>query len=267
MENFITARHSFNAGDLITSLPGFQKIYKETGQKVLIYQRLDLPADYGHNDYHPIRDDSGKMVCMNKKMFEMLKPLIENQEYVVGFYVWEGQEIQFDIDLTRQHTQMPLPGGSIHAWVSLIFPQLECDLSIPWLRVLADEVLGNNKVYVNFTNRYRNPYISYYFLNEFSDKLCFIGTSQEHTEFINKWRLDIPHVEVSNFLEIAQILKGADGFLGNQSMCWHIADAMKVPRILEVCSTFPNTFPTGANGHSFITQGALEYQFSQLMKS
>lgn len=49
----LTYKHSFNSGDLLTMMPGMQKIYQETGQKAIILQRLNLPADYGHNIPHP----------------------------------------------------------------------------------------------------------------------------------------------------------------------------------------------------------------------
>jgi len=265
MENIITVRHSFNSGDLLTILPGLQKVYRETGRKALIYQRLDLPADYGHADNHPIKSN-GKMVCMNWQMFELLKPLLEAQEYIAGFEVWRGQPVDFDMDLTRQNSQMPLPGGSIHHWVSLIFPQLESDLSIPWIKThISRGTPVDQLVIINRTERYNNPYLSFYFLKEYEDRIRFVGVQQEYESFVNQWWLNIPYQPVNDFNELASIISSCKFFLGNQSMCWHIADAMKVPRILEVCSSYPNTFPTGANGHSFITQNALEYQFKKLI--
>lgn len=309
MGDFITVRHSFNSGDLLTSLPGFQKIYKETGKKAIIYQRLNLPADYGHADYHPIKDDNGIPVCMNSGQFNLLKPLIEYQEYVHCMQEWQGEEADFDLDKTRQDSRMPLPGGSIHAWASLIFPQLETDLSNSWVSVppinwpllrkielasiipemkwedvikifdqtgvmlyrekIVHDILPFqcvDKIIINRTARYQNPYINFFFLQSWQDKLVFSGTRTEYDSFCKEWNLPyVPYLVVNDFLELAQALHTCKVFIGNQSMCWHIADAMKVPRILEVCSSYPNTFPTGANGHSFITQQALEYQFNKLL--
>lgn len=263
MTNALTLGHSFNAGDLITVLPGLNHIYQKTGQKTKIFQRLDLPADYSHSNNHPILSEAGVQVSMNQIVFDMLKPLIEAQDYVESFEVWKGQSVDFNIDQTRLHGQVPLPGGVIHQWASLIFPQLECDLSKPWLT--TKEVLHNDRYYVNFTERYRNPYITYFFLQEHQDKITFIGLPKEHELFCKQWELDIAYQPVGDFLEMTSLIVGSRGFLGCQSFCWHLADAMKVPRILEVCSAFPNSFPTGANGNSFITQNALEYQFKKLI--
>ena len=266
MGDFITARHSFNSGDLITVLPGFQKVYLETGKKVLIYQRLGLPANYGHSDNHPIIDDNGQMVCMNQPMFDMIKPLIEAQDYVAGFEIWQGEKVDFDFDLTRQHSQMPLPGGSIHHWASLIFPQLESDLTKPRVKpAFPRGTPVSQLVMINRTARYYNPYIDFFFLKHFQSMLRFIGTYQEYESFNRRWLLNIEYLSVKDFKQLGDYISDCKFFLGNQSMCWHLADAIKSPRILEVCSTYPNTFPTGANGYSFITQTALEYQFNKLI--
>lgn len=302
--SLISVKHSFNSGDLITVLPGIKHLYEETGQKAIIYQRLNLPADYGNNDPHPVRSEDGRQVCMNETMFKMLKPLIEAQEYVEKFDIWEGQAVDFDIDLTRQNSQMPLPGGLIHKWPSLIFPQLECSLDSEWLSVanperkkstitidghytyeagcisisdgkwvdnVCNETFPIGQIIINRTERYNNPYISYHFLKDYTNRIVFVGTKEECNRFCKQWDLGcdswnyIYRLAVDDFYKVAQAIKSCKFFIGNQSLCWHVADAMKAPRILEVCTQYPNTFPTGKGGYSFVTQGALEFFFKKLL--
>lgn len=267
--DYITFKHSFNAGDLITVLPGIKHICEKNNKKAIVYQRLNLIADYGHNDMHPVTSN-GRMVCMDDKMFDMLRPLILKQEYIARFEVWSGQDVDFDFDKTRHNAQMPLPGGDIHKWPSLIFPQLECELGQTWIDVPPNNEIVynelNNLVCINLTERYRNPYVSYHFLREYKSRCMFLGTHDEWASFCKKWTLyGLSYANVNDFLHLAQIIKGCKFFLGNQSFCWHLADAMKVPRILEVCAQYPNTFPTGIDGYSFITQEALEFRFHKLL--
>jgi hypothetical protein len=264
MSDYITVKHSFNSGDLITILPGFQKIYQDTGKKVRIYQRLGFRADYGHLNNHPVKDAQGYQVCMNEEMFYMLQPLIEYQEYIESFRIWSGEEVVFNVDETRQHSQVPLPNGSIHHWASLVFPQLECDLGEPWLKALQGEC---PYFIVNRTERYRNDYINYAFLKPYEGKIMFAGTVGEWEKFNKEFGLKTQYLWVDNFFQLATHIQNSKGFLGSQSLCWHIADAMKAQRIVEVCQFYPNTFPTGANGRSFITQAGLEYHFDELLKS
>jgi hypothetical protein len=260
----ITFKHSFNSGDLLTVMPSIKNLYRETGRKAKVFQRLNLPADYSHNDNHPIMHN-GKMVCMNEGMFYKLKPLIEAQEYIEGFEIWQGEQVLFDIDITRHNSQMPLPGGEIHYWPTLVFPQLRPDFSEPWLDVPWTSV--GNRVFINRTVRYRNPYISFFFLKELPPKwFAFVGTEQEHEEFNKSWGLEIVRAEAANFLHLASAIKSCAFFIGNQSMCWHISDGLQVKRILEVCTAYPNTFPKGKNGYAFLTQNSLEHYFSELLK-
>lgn len=276
----ITYKNSFNSGDLITMLPGMQKLYRETGQKAKIYQRLDMPAYYYDDANHPIRDKNNVQVCMNEATFLMMKPLLEAQDYIESFEIWQGEKVQFDFDLTRHSSQIPLPSGSIHAWGSLIFPQLECDLSEPWIDAKkvtsfishmiegygygADDLA--KKVIINRTTRYNNPYVDYFFFKAHEDKVIFAGTKSEHEIFCQQFKLNIPLLIVKDFLELAQSIISCRFFMGVQSLCWHLSDAMKQKRILEVCAAYPNSFPTGKDGYSFVTQPALEYQFNQLLK-
>jgi hypothetical protein len=308
--DFLTFKHSFNSGDLISVLPGIKHLCEKNNTKAIVYQRLNLQADYGHNDPHPVKDNNGRHVCMNEDIFNMMKPLLEAQPYIEKFEIWEGQQAMIDYDKTRHNSQMPLPGGSIHKWPSLIYPQLECDLNEPWISIpanvnyqLAWEVemahlapslspeeiiriydqtgrlffkrhesrvvranICNDKVLINRTERYQNPYIDYSFLKMHEDVTVFAGTRQEYDIFCKKWNLTYAaYLSVDNFLDLSIAIKKCKLFIGNQSFCWHLADAMKVPRILEVCAQYPNTFPTGSNGYSFITQEALEFRFHKLL--
>lgn len=262
---FTTYLNSFNSGDLITMMPGMQKLYRKSGKKALIYQRIDMPAYYFDDAKHPVKNADGVQVCVNMETFKMLKPLIESQEYVEGFEIFNGEKVDCDFDLTRHSSQIPLPGGDIHAWPTLIFPQLECDLSEKWVHVESLEK-EEKKIIINRTTRYNNPYIDYFFLKDYQDKLIFAGTEPEHQIFCEQFKLDIPHLIVKDFLELAQAIASCRFFVGNQSMAWHISDAMKVKRVLEVCVFYPNSFPTGKDGYAFISQESLEYRFMELLK-
>ena len=268
MAEFITARHSYNAGDLITILPGLRHYYKETGKKTLIYQRLNLPAFYYEGATHPIQHE-GQNVCMNEKMFNDMFALISAQEYIEGFKVWQGEEFQLDFDLSRDRKFVPMPYGDIHHWPWFTMPQLACNLSEPWLFVLEPPELKKEHkdlIIINRTARYQNPYISYHFLKEVDSKnLMFIGTEEERLDFNKRWGLRaFGFGGLRDLWKVAMAIKSCKLFIGNQSLCWHIANAMQVPRILEVCPQFPNTLPTGKNGYAFIYQEALQYYFNKL---
>ena len=70
---------------------------------------------------------------------------------------------------------MRLPYGDIYMWSWFVFPQLACDLSKEWLSINHSfDSDFDNKIVINFTDRYRNPYIQYYFLKESEKDIIFV---------------------------------------------------------------------------------------------
>lgn len=267
MPNSIRIKHSFAGGDLITLLPGLRQLYSATGRKIILYQRLNLEVHYYEGALHTTQN-AGIPVCMNAEMFERLRPLIEYQEYIEKFEIWEGQPYDWDIDDTRDSKAIPMPAGLIHTWAWAKFPEMSTDLSIPWLQIPSESIKKDvyaDKILINRTQRYTNPYITYFFLRGHEDRLLFSGTEGEHSLFCTEWDLDIPHLKTDNFLQLTQIMSWCRGGIYNQSLHFHLADAVKSPRILELCTSFPNTFPTGANGHGFYHQKSAELYFDKLI--
>jgi hypothetical protein len=261
--NYLRYKHSKNLGDLISILPGIKHLCETTGKQAIIYQRLNMPVYIYNDGKHPVVDKDGEAVCMNEYMFEMAKPLLEFQDYIKSFEPFKGQETDYDLDTHLINKAIPIPASDIHHWQWFDNPELSCDLSKQWLSV--DKKNLSSEILINFTSRYRNPYITYFFLKEYEDKIMFIGTEEEYDDFSNKWELDITYMRVGDFLMLAELINSCGFFMGNQSMNWHIADALKVPRMLEVCSQFPNTLPTGANGYAYVKQNKLEQIFKILL--
>jgi len=268
MGNVLKIKHQFNSGDLIASLPGFQHLYRTKGIKTEIYQQIGLKAGYYPNATHPVQNEEGEAISMSKGMFDMLKPLIEAQEYVEGFYEWEGQPVDWDFIRIRDAALIPMPYSDIHHWPFYIFPELACDLSESWIYAYDPQTESNfrGNIIINRTERYTNPYISYYFLDKYKERILFAGTERERVKFNSEFKLGIPMLDISDFLELANAISCCELFIGNQSFCWHLADSMKVTRILEVCKEFPNTLPTGIDGYAFVYQEALEFYVNQIMK-
>jgi ADP-heptose:LPS heptosyltransferase len=77
----------------------------------------------------------------------------------------------------------------------------------------------------------------------------------------------IPQLEyrgVSNFLEMASVIKGSMFFIGNQSFPFSIAEGLKKRRLLEVYHRSPNVIVEGAEGYDFVYQPQFEKIVSDL---
>lgn len=269
MSDFISVKHSFNCGDLITILPGLRQIYRDYGRKIKIFQKINFDAHFYDNQINSTVNEYGESVCMNNQLFMMMKPLIEAQEYIESFEVWEGQKVVLDYDLTRDRKSIPLPYGLIHTWGEGVFPETSTDVSEEWIFTgfagIINPIKYSNKVLINRTQRYNNPYLSFFFLKPYEKQLLFSGTAIEHKEFCEKNKLDIELLVVNDFYELAQIIEQCRFGIYSQSLHWHIADAIKAKRVLEVCAMFPNTFATGKNGYHAYVQESMEYYVKKLI--
>lgn len=263
-------KHSVNTGDLIASMGAMKRFYDATGRKVIISQFIDMLANYYQGATHPVKNSAGEHVCMNLKVFDMLKPLVESQSYVHSFEKYEGQKIDLDFDTIRGKTFVNLPNGAIQNWIVYAFPDLAFDISKPWITVegkcpkrISDQVKG--KVILNFTERYRNNVMDYFYLKSYSNDIVFAGTEKEHWNFCNQWQLDIPKLDDKNFLEYAYALRECRFFIGNQSSGWNLCQAMGIPRVLEICSFAPNCHNgIGHDSYGYYHQVGNEYYFRML---
>ncbi len=250
------------AGDLIASLPGFKHRFEETGEKVLIYQQLNAESHYYDNAIYTTLKD-GVPVLMNEELFNMVRPLLQAQEYVEDFRIWQGEPVDADFDQLLIQGRCNKPYGQIQRWAFYIFPNLACDLSVPWLRLPSIPIgiskTMTGKILINRTERWKNPRMSYFFLKEYGDNVIFTGTEREHSKFCEEWKLNIPRLFLSNFLELAQAISTCKVFVGSQSSAWNIAEALKVPRIVEICAGAPNCIPIGPNGNDALNQVGMEY--------
>jgi hypothetical protein len=265
-----SVKHMANPGDQIAVMPALKKYFEATKRKIRFCQMINAPAAYYPGAIHPTVSPDGVMVTTNEPMFKMMKPLMESQEYIHCYEPYNGQHIDIDFDVIRGKTFVNLPHGAIQAWIVYAFPDLSFDLSDSWMNLndncpkhIKKQVSG--KIILNFTERYRNQVVDYFFLKKYAPDLIFAGTEKEHFLFCNRWNVNIPYLKVNDFLELAYALKEARFLLSNQSLCWNLAEGLKTPRILEICQYAQNCQPmVGKNSYGFFHQTGLEYYFKVL---
>lgn len=266
MSDFVRYKTSSPAGDLISYLAGIRQIYRETGKKAIIYQRVDMVGGGYIGALHPFSNEFGDPVCMPKSMFDKLRPLLLSQEYIEDFVIYVGQDIDTDMDKIRLEIFTNQPKGSLNRWPAYAFPQMATDLSEAWIE-LPDFFTPkySTKVFLNYTQRYRNHSINYFFLKKYESELIFAGLPEERDLFCRQWALDIPLLIIDDFFELAQEIVGCKFFAGCQSFCFQLAESMKVPRILETFPIMPNVIPIGKNAYDYYHQQSCEYYFEKLM--
>ncbi len=269
-ELYTTVKHCANIGDVFSIMPAIKKYWEVTKRKVQICQLINMEGAYYPGAVHPTKSEDGKQVTMNLPMFNMLKPLVESQEYIHSFQPYTGQKIDLNFDVIRGQTDVGMPNFMIQSWIMFAFPDLDYDLSKTWIELpkvknhpIAEQV--KDKIIINFTERYRNPMIDYYFLQNYAPDLVFAGTDREHWLFCNRWGLNIPLLETKDFLEYAYALKECRFLMCNQSMAWNLSTAIGGSRVLEICKYAPNCQPfIGGNSQGYMYQVGAEYHFRKM---
>ena len=263
-----------NLGDLIYSLWGIKNVCEKLNCKAVIYQWLNREAFYYEGAKHPTKGDSGTEVTMNRKMFEMVRPLILALPYVDDFLEYEGQTVHFNLDRIS-HMQINIPYGEIRNWIGYCFPELQADLGEQVISpILLKDITFfdyydvSEAIIVNRTSRYRNPHIHYGVLNKYAmqgHKIYFAGTLDEFSEF-SGFVQNSEYLKVNDFLELAFYISQCKLFIGNQSFCFALAEAMKVPRVLEVCAFAPNVIPVGKEAYQYYDEECFVAILDMLLK-
>lgn len=265
MKDFIKFKTSSPAGDLISMLAGIKELCIKLDTKAIIYQRLNMTGIGYPNAIHPFKNDIGDEVAMNEHMFDTLKPLLKEQWYIEDFIVYDGQEFNYDLDKVRLQVFTNQPLGSINRWLFYVYPQMACDLSKQWLGVNIGEMSVRFDLVINFTYRYRNSVIDYTFLRKYEGRILFVGLKEEYEFFCKQWNLKVEYIEFLHLQSVAKLIAASKCFLGNQSVCFQIAEGLKVPRVLELSPLMPNVIPTGKDAYDFYHQDAVEYYVESLM--
>jgi len=242
--------HSGHIGDIINVLPVIKEL--SLSHKCNLFINIDKPLERAHHA-HQAGD-----VYINKKIYDMLYPLFKSQKYINNINLYSGQSIDINFDLIRS-----LP-------INLLFDNLrygfqitgvQPDINKPYLDVEPHKTISN-KIVVLRSLRYKNQFINYNFVSNYEDTL-FIGTKDEYIE-LKKEIKNLNFHDCKDFLEMAQIIKASKFFLGNSSLGIDLAEATKVPRLLEACPGFPARQVHGENAYDFYFQSHFEKYFKIL---
>ena len=246
----ISFLHSGHTGDIINALP----ILKELSKTHIcnFYIKLDSP----NTSYHP-NHPAGQFFT-NKKIYNMLYPLLKKQSYINLVDIFANQDIDINFDLIRE-LPIRLAFDSTKYWshVSGIQP----DLTQTFLNVGEHHKL-KNKIIICRSLRYHNHFINCDFLNKFND-LYFVGTFTEY-EDLKEHVKNLKFYECKDFLEMAEIIKSCKLFVGNSSLGFTIAQGLKVPRLLEASPWTPSQHIHGKDGYDFFFQSHFEKFFKLL---
>tara|TARA_Y100000590_G_scaffold469849_1_gene660146 strand:+ start:2376 stop:3290 length:915 start_codon:yes stop_codon:yes gene_type:complete len=249
----LTFLHSGHLGDIVYSMPVIKELSKKHKCKLYIQVNKPMIVDYQN---HP----SGK-VFLDKRIVNLALPLFRNQNFLSSVDIYNNEKIHINLDLFRD---VPI-NIRFHStrWYTHI-TGTHFDINDSFLFV-NEHASIKNKIVIVRSPRYRNDYINYKFLKNEKNLLC-VGLKSEF-EDLKKDIHNLEFYECKDFLEMAQIIKASKFFIGNLCFAYSIAEALKIPRLLETSPDFPVVFPVGSNAYDFYHQNHFEKFFNNLNKS
>lgn len=227
--------HSGDFGDIIYSLPTIRAL---GGGRLTLGPEIKIGLNVKTRQR------------FTRAAFDALAPLLRLQAYVHSIDFSERMPTDVDVDLNlfrrylmeepelRRKGQRQLNLAEAHL---LTFHQSLDACNTPWLVVDRTAELPEHPVLVHRSARWRNSDFPWpLILKEHARHAAFVGLSSEHADFVDSWKVPLPHVPTSDFLELARYIAGSALYIGNQSAPYAIAEGLKKNTLLEVWPEGPN---------------------------
>lgn len=220
----MTYKHAGEPGDITYSLP----VIRALGGGVLCLHAENWTRE---------RMDQAKV--------DSIKSLLETQPYIEEVrWLKEGEVVDVNLNDFRSpyFKQFGKPGFPVRRnlceWMLLTHGVPVEEQNTRWLTNI--EPIQRAKVVINRTPRYQNKLFPWpKVVEKYGADLGFVGSTQEHRQFCLQFG-QVPRIETASLLALAQVIAGAELFIGNQSCPYAIAEGMKKRAVLEVCRWLPN---------------------------
>lgn len=233
-------KHSGTFGDLIYGLSVVKKMGGGT-VAVALGNIEKCVAEYG---YRPDEVDPAHKGRFTTRDFELLIPLLERQSYITDIHTWHLGDADSDVDLDRFRGVLfrGFEGNYVQAYhMTFGLPFTPDVLNETWLEADAKKIAP---VVINRTFRYRCPNGTGTWQNlleqaNIAQNGIFVGTQEEHEDFEKSTGFRVNYYAVRDFKELADVIAGADLFMGNQSAAYSIAMGLGKSSVLETIKIKP----------------------------
>ena len=230
-------KHSGTFGDLLYSLSVVKKM--TPGTFAIALNNLEsCVAQYG---YRPDEVDPMHKGRLTVGDFNLLEPLLRRQSYITDVQPWKGIH-DVDLDRFRGVLFRGFEGNYVQSYhMTFGIPVTPEVLQESWLEADAKTIAP---IVINRTFRYRCPNGDSTWKNMLAEANItqngiFVGNDEEHEDFVKLTGFNVSYYPVKNFKELADVIAGADLFMGNQSAAYSIAMGLGKSSVLETIKIKP----------------------------
>jgi hypothetical protein len=238
-----TFKHSGTLGDLIYSLYMVKKM--GGGEFQVALENIErCVAKYG---YRPEDVDPQHKGRFTPRDFEMLKPLLERQTYINQATAWRLGDTEADVDLDSYRAVLyrTFEGNILEAYHRAFnMPFMMQDYDATWLEADPTPVAS---IVITRSLRYRPPngdqgWRDIIDTGMLEDNAVFVGTPAEHKDFETTFGITVPYHAVTDFLELANVIAGADLVVCNQGFTYSLAIGLGKETVLEINKLVPQQY-------------------------
>ena len=232
--------HSGDIGDIIACLPAIRQL------------------GGGHLWIGDTVINSRARESMKGARYEALKPLLKAQEYIASV-TWIEERIhpddkRIDHNFSNFRYGTPTcPFQNLAERQADFIGVYDLDQS-PWLKVSPSHDSKNKFVIARSPRYHTSTFPWAKILEQVGDRGLFVGHSEEHDAFRQKFNTNIPFYSTSNLLELASIISGSVQFIGNQSAPMWVAMGLGHPLIQETLMYEANSMVPRSNAQYFKCQ-------------
>jgi hypothetical protein len=230
-------RHSGTFGDLIYSLA----VVKKMGGGTFAIHLNNIEKCVAQYGYRPDEVDPAHQGRFRNADFDLLRPLLTRQSYINYVTAWTGDH-DVDLDRFRGVLFRGFEGNYVEAY--------HRTFNLPWDAGMYHETWleADPKliapVVINRTFRYRCPqgtgtWQSLLEQANITKNGIFVGTTDEYDDFVKRTGFVVQYYPVKDFKELADVIAGADLFMGNQSAAYSIAMGLGKASVLETIKIKP----------------------------
>lgn len=230
-------RHSGTFGDLIYSL----SVVKKMGGGTFAIHLENIEKCVAQYGYRPDEVDPAHRGRFRNADLDLIRPLLSRQPYIDAVTVWTGDH-DVDLDRFRGVLFRGFEGNYVEAYHRTFDMPVTADIyNETWLEADAKIVAP---IVINRTFRYRCPNGTGTWQNlleqaNISQNGIFVGTQEEHEDFEKSTGFHVQYYPVQDFKELADVIAGADLFMGNQSAAYSVAMGLGKSSVLETIKIKP----------------------------
>lgn len=223
-----TFKHSGDMGDIVFSVPTIRAL--GGGILYLDPDGGQASALVANDSMEVIKGEATGRTKLNLAAIDALRPLLELQDCITQVAVWEGQPVDHDLDLFRNHVRFHnLCISSLAAFglsPSLAFGKW---LAVPTKRKLPRPYVISRSV------RYHGNYTWWVgTLPKIKDKAVFVGYPKEHEIFEYTFGHAVTYYPTPTILDLAETINGCERLFCNQGLAHAIGEGLCHPLECEV---------------------------------